>query len=139
VREVLQMCHEKGIELRADLDSNRIGYRPKGLVDLELARAIHDNHDLLLATLCQDDLEVTWRVQAMSRQIPEHGGIPLLIARPGEVEIAPAAPGEDWQCHSCGLPKEQGQRYICRRCQIAKWVALRQVHLPVAVRSQEAS
>jgi hypothetical protein len=66
--------------------------------------------------------ELVWRWQAMLRQIPASGGIPVLVAR--------EAPGGPGLCASCGEPSS---RFRCGLCQVAASAAIadsRPTHAP---------
>ncbi len=59
-----------------------------------------------------------WRVEVMHQQIPEHGPIPLLYARPGTV----APPGYCWSCGDLLQFPKPGMR--CDACTAAAREAL---------------
>ena len=64
-----------------------------------------------------DEDEIAWRIEAMRRQVPADGPVPLLIARTD-------VPRPIGSCCSCGDALGPGDRYRCGPCVAAVVVAL---------------
>jgi len=69
-----------------------------------------------LDLLPRDDPEVAWRLEAMAPQVPSDGPVPLLKAK--------ACEWESGECYSCGEQLAEGDRWCCRPCRSAAWLAI---------------
>ncbi len=84
-----------------------------GILTSDLAATIKPHKPALIALLQEEDAAISWRVEAMRKQIPAAGAVPFLVARPG---VSPAAGA----CLSCGDPiKLVGYVPRCRLCAVA--------------------
>jgi len=92
---------------------------PAGLLGTPERAVLAANKYALLGVLARDEPEVSWRAEAMHRQVQRAGPLPLLVARPGRF-----SPGT---CVSCGEPVEArtaGPSYRCGPCARAAWLVL---------------
>jgi hypothetical protein len=108
---VIEDIRALGIELRADETGEKLLFRPKSLMSLDLYRRLHEHKQEILAVLVPDDSEVAWRVVAMRPQVPVRGPIPFLVARSSRLAVD--APG---RCLSCGDALGEGQKMRCSPC-----------------------
>jgi hypothetical protein len=106
---LLRQARAAGLSVRADGDRLAV----EGPRRLEpVARALLDAKPGILAALEREAREIAWRIEAMRRQLPERGAIPLLLAR----NVTGRPPGS---CCSCGDPLAPGDRFRCQPCTAA--------------------
>lgn len=128
--DLLNELAVRGVELRAAPEGDGILFRPRLALDDALVRALSAHKTELMPLVAQTSSPaVAWRVMVMRAQMPARGPIPLLLARP-QAPLLRDAPG---RCGSCGDPREEGQRYVCRACQAAKWLVLNAVREDVSL------
>jgi hypothetical protein len=102
--------------LRVACDGERLVVRgPRRLEPV--ARTLIAEKPAILRALAAEEHEVAWRISVMQPQVPSHGAIPLLLARPG-VRFALGT------CGSCGDQLELDLRYRCRPCVAAATAVL---------------
>ncbi len=90
------------------LDGAVVRYRaPQGVMTNERKAALVGHKAELLDHMRR---EVRWRIEAMGAQVPQHGAILLLVARPvpGLPPEAPADAAAPGRCLSCGEPALEG-------------------------------
>ena len=113
--ELITTLVERGIRLEAR--GGRLLYHPASALPPELRESLIEHKAEVIALLKTGDNEIAWRVAAMSRQIPNKGPIPFLVARQGVESRAGC-------CLSCGDPLEKGDAYRCAACGRAANLAL---------------
>src|SRR4051794_16110792 len=113
---LLQEARAAGLEIK--LDGDRLVVRgPRSAAPL--AERLLEMKLEIIPLLESEDDEVTWRVEAMRRQIRPGPIIPFLVARRDFVD----APG---CCLSCGDPCGPGRRYRCGPCVRAAEIVVNQ-------------
>src|SRR5258708_5238849 len=85
-----------------------------------LARALIERKHEILAILAYDDSQVLWRVEVMQRQVPPHGPIFALAARPH----LHARGATSRHCRSCGEVMPADRKWHCALCVRAMELAL---------------
>ena len=104
--ELLGSLRRRGI-LVVPTGDGTLRYRPREALSAE-ERAVLARHRDALCGLFDAD-PIGWRTAVMAAQVPRHGAIPLLLARPG-MRFPPGS------CCSCGEPLGPDQRSRCRAC-----------------------
>ena len=113
--DLMRTLEERGIRLEAC--GGRLLYHPASALPPELRESLIEHKTEVIALLKTGDDEIAWRVAAMSRQIPDKGPIPFLVAREA---VEPQA----GCCLSCGDPLGKGDAYRCAACSRAANLAL---------------
>jgi hypothetical protein len=113
--DLIRTLEERGVRLEAQDD--RLRYYPASAVSPELRESLIVHKAEVIALLKTGDEEIAWRVAAMSRQIPDKGPIPFLVAREA---VEPQA----GCCLSCSDPLGKGDAYRCAACGRAANLAL---------------
>ncbi len=104
--------------VRFEVDGDRLRCRGKtSVLTPDQTAAIKTNKSALIDLLRAEEA-ITWRVEAMRKQIPERGAVPFLVALSG----VPPSPNV---CPSCGEPfTPTGYTPRCHRCTVAAQRAL---------------
>lgn len=113
--DLMRTLEQRGIRLEAS--GGRLRYHPASALPSDLRESLIEHKVEVLALLKTENPEVAWRVAAMSRQIPDRGPLPFLVARKS-VEAQAGC------CLSCGDPLKQGDAYRCAACSRAVNIAL---------------
>ncbi len=109
----------RGVRLYLAGDELRYKAKP-GVMTPDLTAAVQPHKPALIAHLREEEAAITWRVEAMRKQIPERGPIPFLVAVSG----VPPSPNI---CPSCGEAfTPTGYTPRCHRCTVAVQRALGQ-------------